>query len=164
MIQANAFADRAYSYRDSLIPYSKVDCQAFVERVLSDCGLVCNWRGSNHMWREALSWKGTVKEAETKFGAIPRGAWLFTLKRDGGEKERGYQDEEGNAAHVGIYTGLGLGAMHSSTGGVQETRFPASRWTHVGLCKFILYPENAGDAKARILGLLDELRKEIEKI
>lgn len=127
------FAKTAYGYKDSGIAYSVLDCQAFVEKVLSDCGVNRNWKGSNHMWRNALSWKGTIDEARKKFGDIPKGIWLFTVANDGGEKERGYHDNEGNAKHVGIYTGLGKGAMHSSTGGVQECSFPATRWTHCGL-------------------------------
>ena len=85
------FAAAAYSYKDSHIPYSKLDCQAFVERVLHDCGVDYNWRGSNHMWRDALSWKGTISECMQKFGEVPSGAWLFTVKHDGGEIKRNAQ-------------------------------------------------------------------------
>ena len=57
------FAHMAYSYKDSHIPYSKLDCQAFVERILLDCGIRHDWRGSNHMWRDALDcgavWRGS---------------------------------------------------------------------------------------------------------
>lgn len=139
------FANVAFDYRDSGIPYSKLDCQAFVERVLSDCGVSKNWKGSNDMWRNALSWKGTPDECIERWGEIPAGAWLFTLAFDGGEVQRGYHDNEGNAKHVGIYTGLGLGAMHSTAGGVQECKYPDSkRWNRVGLCKYIDYGESAG--------------------
>lgn len=130
---AQVFAAMAYSYKDSGIPYSKWDCQAFVEQMLKKVGVKRNWRGSNHMWREALSWKGTPEECIAKFGCIPPGAWLFTLKWDGSEKKRGYYDNEGAAVHVGIYTGMGQGVMHSSAGGVQEGPFPHSRWNRVGL-------------------------------
>lgn len=140
-IDSGIFAATAYSYKDSHIPYSKLDCQAFVERVLRDCGVVHDWRGSNHMWRDALDWKGSVDECVKAFGAVPPGAWLFTVKHDGGEKSRGYNDNEGNAAHVGIFCGLDLGVMHSTAGGVQCTKWPdPNRWTHVGLCKMIAYP------------------------
>lgn len=130
---AIAFAETAYSYRHSGIPYSKWDCQAFVEKMLGKVGISRNWRGSNHMWREALSWKGTPEECIQKFGCIPQGAWVFTLKWDGSEKKRGYNDDEGAAVHVGIYTGMGKGVMHSTTGGVQEGPFPDDRWNRVGL-------------------------------
>lgn len=138
---ARDFAEIAYSYRDSGIPYSKLDCQAFVETVLKKAGVKRNWRGSNHMWREAVSWKGTPEECIQKFGCIPPGSWLFTLKFDGSEKKRGYYDDEGAAVHVGIYTGMGKGAMHSSTGGVQEIAFPHARWNRVALAIDLDYSE-----------------------
>lgn len=168
MANNETFALKAYEFRNSKIPYSVLDCQAFVERVLSDIGIKRNWRGSNHMWREALSWKGTIQECIDKFGFIPAGAWLFTVKFDGGEKERGYRDLEGNAKHVGIYTGLGLGAMHSTTGGVQECEFPSTRWTHVGLAKDICYSvldteKPTSVFKTEILARIDELRRKISE-
>lgn len=138
MICAGDFAKKAYDYRSSGIPYSQLDCQAFVERVLSDCGERHDWKGSNHMWRSALSWRGTLEECKKEYGVIPAGAFLFVVKNDGGERLRGYNDNDGNAAHVGIYTGLGSGAMESTTGGVQECK-NMKKWTHVGLCKYINY-------------------------
>lgn len=161
------FAEVAYSYHDSKIPYSKLDCQAFVERVLDDCGIRKNWAGSNDMWRHALTWKGTPEECIAQFGEVPRGAWLFTLKYDGGEKKRGYNDTEGNAAHVGIYTGLGAGAMHSSTGGVQECKFPdPARWNRVGLCRFIDYDirSNLKEAVAQLLRLAQYISEEVNHL
>lgn len=153
MVDAIAFAEQAYSYRDSHIPYKELDCQAFVEKVLHDCGVSRNWRGSNDMWRSALKWRGTYTEALVKFGCIPRGAWLFTVKNDGGEKKRGYNDNDGNACHVGIFTGQGYGAMHSTTGGVQQCAGDDKRWTHVGL---------ATDIDYNVEGLTD--REMLEKI
>ena len=49
-------------------PYSKLDCQAFVEQVLKDIGVrkadgtPYNWKGSNSMWRTHITWKGTIEE------------------------------------------------------------------------------------------------------
>lgn len=129
------------------IPYEELDCQGFVERVLADCGVLnpetgkpYNWTGSNKMWRVALKWKGTYAEAVAKFGSVPDGAWLFTVKRDGGEKERGYNDNEGNASHVGLK--IPGESMHSSTGGVQIGKCPdKNRWTHVGLPKMVVFDQ-----------------------
>lgn len=140
--------------------YEDMDCQGFVEFCLRKLGIRKNWKGSNHMWREALSWKGTVSECIARYGSVPAGAWLFTIKQDGGEKARGYNDAEGNAAHVGIYTGMGKGSVHSSTGGVQEGDFPAKRWTHVGLPSCLDYGTSAppSDHMSRIrAGLLELL-------
>ena len=171
MVDNFLFAEKAYEYRDSKIPYSKLDCQAFVERVLSDCGVSRNWKGSNDMWRNALSWKGTIQDAIDKFGAVPPGAWLFTWVNDGGEVKRGYHDGLGNAKHVGICTLKGKGAMHSSTGGVQECAFPdPKRWTHCGLAKDIDYrtvPDDneVSDAEllAQALDILNKLKGRLER-
>lgn len=141
MIKSDVFVKQAVTGGYIGIPYSRLDCQAFIERVLKDCGLSRNWKGSNHMWRKALKWKGTYEEALSTFGKIPAGAWLFTIKNDGGEKARGYNDNLGNASHVGIYVGScgKMESIHSTTGGVQWGKCPAPRWTHVGLAIDIDY-------------------------
>lgn len=161
---AAMFAEAAYAYRDSGIPYSKLDCQGFVERILAECGIRKDWRGSNHMWRDALSWKGTVQECELLYGAIPAGAWLFTVKEDGGERKRGYNDSEGNAAHVGIFCGASRGVMHSTTGGVQLGKWPdAKRWTHVGLCKLLDYSQDA-PASFEAVRYIDNIISQLEEL
>ena len=92
-------------------PYKQLDCQGFVEQVLIDLGVrkpdgsVYNWRGSNSMFRNYIRWRGTIDECRKKFGEIPEGAFLFLVKHDGGEKEKGYHDDLGNASHVGLYVG-----------------------------------------------------------
>lgn len=132
LITAEKFVEQARTGNYLGIPYKQLDCQAFVEKVLKDCGLSLDWRGSNHMWREALSEKHKITDA----AEVPAGAWLFTIKNDGGEKQRGYNDNEGNAAHVGIYLG-DTEIIHSTTGGVQMDVITSKRWTHYGLCKYI---------------------------
>lgn len=161
-VDAGIFAATALSYKGSGIPYSKLDCQAFVEKVLSDCGVRKDWRGSNHMWRDALSWSGTLDECLKQFGTYPVGAWLFTVKHDGGEISRGYHDNKGNASHVGIFCGPDLGTMHSTTGGVQSGPWPdPKRWTHIGLCKYIDYPE---DTEQTLISMIDECIAKLEQI
>lgn len=173
MVDASDFCEQAKSAKYDGIPYSKLDCQAFVEKVLYDSGVKkasgtpYNWRGSNSMWRNALSWRGTIAECVTKFGAIPDGAWLFIWANDGGEKERGYNDNEGNAKHVGIYVG-GDRARDSTT--IKGKRDgvgyrAASDFNRVGLCKYLDYDgEVAGDEKTEILRLLKELTERIERL
>lgn len=134
MITAKKFVSQALTGKYIGIPYNALDCQAFVEKVLKDCGEKRDWRGSNDMWRNALSEKHKI----TNEMNIPAGAWLFTVKNDGGEKERGYNDNEGNAAHVGIYLGFSR-VIHSTTGGVQWDDISRARWTHYGLAKCIDY-------------------------
>ena len=126
-------------------PYSKWDCQAFVEQVLKDLevrkpdGNPYNWKGSNSMFRNYIRWRGTIEECKTKFGCIPQGAFMFLVKNDGGEEERGYHDGLGNASHVGLYVGTSpLPVMDSQpTGGVQYRKL--SIFTHVGLMDMIDY-------------------------
>ena len=145
-VQGTAYARQAESFIYNDIPYSKLDCQAFVEQILKDCGVrksdgsAYNWRGSNAMWRQALQWKGTLAECRTEFGDIPVGTWVFIVKHDGGEKDRGYNDNEGNATHVGIY--LGDDTVRDSTKtayrdgvGYRELK----GFTHVGFPSMITY-------------------------
>lgn len=154
-------------------PYSKWDCQAFVEQVLKDLGVrkqdgtAYNWRGSNSMWRNHITWKGTIEECKQKFGEIPLGAFLFLLKWDGGEKARGYNDGLGNASHVGLYVGTSPNPVMDSqpTGGVQYRKL--SIFTHVGLMDMIDYynePEPAPRSEldaVRIIRNVDSTDEEV---
>ena len=87
------------------VPYSKMDCQAFVEKCLSDIGISENLPGSN-AWFRRMTWTGTPEECKKSFGAIPPGAFLFILKHDGNEPGKYRADGIGNASHIGIYTGM----------------------------------------------------------
>ena len=102
------YGKQAENPKYDILKYNQVDCQAFCEKVLYDLGVRTSsggrydWRGSNDMWRNAVSWKGTIEEAIQKFGCVPVGSWAFMVKHDGGEIPRGYHDNEGNASHVAI--------------------------------------------------------------
>lgn len=165
------------------IPYSKLDCQGFVEEVMKDAGVrksdgnPYNWRGSNSMWRNYISWRGTIDECIKKFGEIPQGAFLFLLKNDGGEKERGYHDELGNASHVGLYLGddeeypcmdsQELKGSKRKNAGV--SRCSLNVFTHVGLMSMIDYynePTPASDTVTReeALKALETLTKFIKEV
>ena len=118
-------------------PYSELDCQAFVEEVLTRAGLkTINYRGSNHMWRELVYDRHLIVNTD-----IPVGALVFMVRFDGGEKKRGYHDSMGNATHVGIYLGNGQ-VIHSTTGGVQYGKLV--RFTDYGLIKDVDYSNNGG--------------------
>ena len=86
MVTGEQFAKQAVDGGYIGIPYSKLDCQGFVERVLADCGIrkpngtVYDWRGSNSMYRNFQQWRGSIKEAEAAFGALPIGCLLYTRK------------------------------------------------------------------------------------
>ena len=119
------------------------------------------------MWRNALSWRGTIAEAVDKFGQIPDGAWAFMLKYDGGEKEKGYNDGEGNATHVGIYVGGGL--VRDSTRSTKTKRDGVglrsiSDFNMVGLCKYLDYNVGNVDNKSQIKSILDDIEKRLEDL
>lgn len=150
------------------IPYNQLDCQAFVEKVLYDAGIrkedgnPYNWRGSNSMWRHYVKWKGTIQECMDTYGEIPLGSFLFIVKFDGGEKDRGYHDDQGNATHVGLYVSEDSPqAMDSQpTGGVQRRKL--SVFNRVALMSMINYsdmdpspdPVNPYDQALRAVHLL----------
>ncbi len=128
-------------------PYSDMDCQAFVEWCLSRCGLKKDLAGSNAWYREVLK-NGTVltpEECVKQLGKVPVGAFLFIHVFDGGEEKRGYHDGLGNATHIGIVTGQGEGAIHSSSsrGCVAESKFRGKTisggWNKVGLWNQVSY-------------------------
>ena len=180
MITGAEFAVQAQSSQYTGIPYSKLDCQAFVERVAQDAGIrkpdgsIYNWKGSNSMWRNITGWKGTLQECREQFGSIPEGAWVFIRKTDGGEVDRGYHDNLGNFTHVGIYCKDCAQPVRDSTrytGRDGVGYRPLKSFTHVLLPDFISYQakNNSGILPAvRILRDLastdDEYLKALETL
>lgn len=159
MVTARDFVNHAQSGDYLGISYDKLDCQAFVEKVLADTGYRYDWRGSNDMWRNAVRNRAKIENADD----IPAGAWVFTIKQDGGEKERGYYDNMGNATHVGIYLGDGAVIHSTSTksngkSGVQMDKITSKRWTDYALCKYINY-EETGNTAADLRDLVKQLSK-----
>lgn len=124
--------------------YSKMDCQAFVEKCMEDVGFKRNLPGSN-AWFRAMDWTGTPEECVRVFGQVPKGAFLYILKNDGKEPEKYKPDGIGNASHIGIKTGRGKGAINSSSsrGCVCESDFADKSirggWNRVGLLKAFDY-------------------------
>ena len=143
MTTAKQFAEQADNGSYIGIPYAKLDCQAFVEQVMKDLGcLPTNWRGSNHMWRDEVY--NRTKIVDTSL--IPIGAWLFTVKDDGKEREKGYYDGLKNAVHVGIYLGNNR-VIHSTMDCVQYSDIWDARWTHFALCKYLQYETDKNEAE-----------------
>lgn len=86
--------------------YSEMDCQAFPERALKDCGLDINLAGSNTWIREVMK-NGAVmtpEECVRQLGKVPQGAFLFIVEQDGKEPEKYRGDGIGNASHMGFST------------------------------------------------------------
>ena len=128
-------------------PYREMDCQAFIEWCLRQCGLKKDLAGSNAWYREVMK-NGAVmtpEECVKQLGKVPAGAFLFIHAFDGGEEKRGYHDGLGNASHIGIVTGRGEGAIHSSSsrGCVAESSFRSRTipggWNRVGLWNRVSY-------------------------
>ena len=120
-------------------PYSKMDCQAYVERCLHDIGISDNLPGSN-AWYRRMTWTGSPEECKASFGIIPPGAFLFILKHDDGEPEKYKPDGIGNASHIGIYTGMTGAEMCQASGisGADRYNFGDgainSSSTHASVC------------------------------
>ena len=128
------------------IPYSELDCQAFIENIFSKCGYKMNYAGSNDMFRNACVWVGTISEAK-KLGYLVPGSALFIVEHDGREPAKYKKDGIGNVSHVGMYVGENAltdidkygksrkcNVVHSSSsmGRVAGSTL-ANAWTHVGL-------------------------------
>lgn len=132
--------------------YDVMDCQRFVEKCLAAVGVMVDLPGSN-AWLREMTWWGSPEECRARFGSIPVGAFLYILKKDGKEPAKYQGDGIGNASHIGIYTGRGDGAIHSSKsrGCVCTSVFKGKAirggWNVVGLWNVLTY----GEAVDRIL-------------
>lgn len=125
--------------KSTLDPEIGADCQGYIEAIVRELGGKMEYPGSNGMWRNAL-WVGTVDEAIQEGRLVP-GAGLLIVRHDGKEPPKykkggaaykpGY---DGNAAHVGWYTGGRYEVVHSSGGKnkkVNATTIKAAGFTHV---------------------------------
>jgi hypothetical protein len=155
MVDGNKLGDVGFKYIGT--PYSTMDCQAFVEKCLSDCGMYKNLPGSNAWYREVYN-HGAIFSPEDcvrELGCVPKGAFLFILEHDGKEPEKYKKDGLGNASHIGICTEpRGEGAIHSSKskGGVCESKFKNKTinggWNKVGLWDQVSYDYGGGGTPA----------------
>lgn len=151
MVDGNKLGDAGFKYLGT--PYSQMDCQAFVEKCLSDCGLRKDLAGSNAWFREVYK-NGVIltpEECVRQLGCVPKGAFLFILEHDGKEPEKYKPDGLGNASHIGICTiPKGEGAIHSSSsrGCVAESKFKQKSinggWNRVGLWNQVSYDYGGG--------------------
>ena len=136
--------------------YEEMDCQAFVEKCMADVGLRMDLGGSNSWYREVMKhgWAGPPEECARRFGSVPKGALLFILEPVSADTPAKFRsDGVGDAAHMGIVTGRGEGAIHSSQskGGVVNSRFrgqtiPNGGWNRVGLYDRFDYGEAVNEA------------------
>jgi len=160
------------------LKYEQADCQAFCELVLKDLGIrqssgaVYNWKGSNDMARNAVSWIGTKEECIREFGFIPVGAWAFIWDNTGNEKKRGYYDGKGNFCHIGIYVGDDIvrdsTKIKDGNGNIKRDGVgnrPLSAFNRIGLAKmldFEVVPSyNIHD---KIMSIVSEIRNKLTEL
>lgn len=147
MIDGKKLGEAGFRYLG--VPYDDMDCQKFVEQCLKDCGDNTDLGGSNSWFRECMKngWVGTPEECKSQFGFIPVGAFLFILEPVSSSTPGKFRDDGvGDATHIGIVTGTGEGAIHSShsRGCVCESKFmgktvPNGGWNRVGLWNRVDY-------------------------
>ena len=147
--------------------YEEMDCQAFVEKCMADVGYPRDLGGSNSWYRECMKngWVGSPEDCAKEFGSVPKGALLFILEAVSASTPAKFRnDGVGDATHMGIVTGRGDGAIHSSKSrdGVVTSKFkgktiPNGGWNRVGLLDVFDYrgegtgstpsPESAADVE-----------------
>lgn len=120
------------------ILYQTEMCDGFVRNSIKRAGGdMGRYAGSNDMLRNALTKLAPLNSASGKEFLVP-GALLFIVKPGHNGK---YNDELGDASHVGIYTQRPEAEVtHSSQskGGVVPSTLK-NAWTHVGLAKAVDY-------------------------
>ncbi len=173
------YAEQARSDTYNKLKYSQVDCQAFCELVLSDIGVrkpdgrAYNWKGSNDMARNAVSWIGTKEECIKQFGMIPLGAWAFIWEnKTGNEKSRGYNDGKGNYSHIGIYVGnetVRDSTRYKNSSGQYIRDGVADRslnaFNRIGLCKLLDFgTDSSYNETAGIVTLISEIREKLNEM
>ena len=146
MVDGNKLGDVGFQKIGT--PYSTMDCQAFVEWCLRQCGCNKDLAGSNAWYREVYNhgWIGSPEECVKMLGCVPKGAFLFIQAFDGEEPMKYRGDGMGNASHIGICTiPRGEGAINSSysRGCVCESKFKQKTinggWNKVGLWDQVSY-------------------------
>ena len=151
------------------IPHSKLDCQAAVEKALSLVGVVVNYKGSNHMWRDMVINRLSITDARHDFGQLLPGMICFTLKHDGSEVQRGYHDNMGAAVHVGIILDNST-CFQSGIRGTEIIPISQTSFNKVAHCRFLYYPDLAYDEEpddiidpSHPMDLLEQIRQLLQE-
>ena len=121
MITGEMMATKAAELLNHTIPYVEggmtlkgMDCQGVIRWIMKELGMALPAKkGTNYMWRNCLTEKGSVADCTIRWGMVPLGTLIFLRKQDGGEKKHGYNDREGNIDHVYIKYAKGK-VLHAS--------------------------------------------------
>jgi len=136
---------------DSLLgrSYEEMDCQELVERMMAAVGYRKDLGGSNSWYRECMKngWAGTPEECVREFGSVPKGALLFIREDISASTPGKFRDDGiGDITHMGVKTGRGDGAIHSShsrgyvcTSKFKDRTIPNGGWNRVGLLNVFSY-------------------------
>lgn len=137
------------------IPHSKVDCQAAVEKALKLVGVNVNYKGSNDMWRNMVTDRKSIDwYRDSTYGGLIPGLICFTLRHDGSEVRRGYNDNMGAATHVGIILDDKM-CFQSGARGTEIIEISRTSFNQVGRCKHIIY--EGDDVSPSLTKKLDDL-------
>lgn len=148
MITGQQLANAAIDALNKGITYQQEDCQAFVKNSFKRAGgSMGNFAGSNDMMRNAMTKLYQLKGAPLQPG------WLVYIIEPGHNSK--YQDNLGDAVHVGIYTGSPE-VVHSSAsrGGVFASTLK-NAWTHAGPPKAARFDSTQGNEYSGQGGKLD---------
>lgn len=172
------FAECAMLPKWENFDYDDLDCQGFVEAVLKEIGVrkpdgsIYNWRGSNSMFRNYYTWRGTKEEAVKKYGDIPIGAFVYVWEKTGEEKV-GYSDGRGNAKHVGIYCGNNIvrdSTRYKNSSGFYTRNGPGTTtlksFNRVTLFVGLDYQQtdSYNSSMADIMSIIDRIRNELTEL
>ena len=137
--------------------YEEMDCQALVERMMAAVGYERDLGGSNSWYRECLKngWAGTPEECLREFGSVPKGALLFIREEVSASTPGKFRDDGvGDITHMGVKTGRGDGAIHSShsrgcvcTSKFKDRTIPNGGWNRVGLLNVFDYGNRGKEEK-----------------
>ena len=131
-----------------------MDCQGLVEWTLRELGMNADYRGTNDMWRNLVTTKGSIEDGVALLGTIPVGALIFIVDQDGGEPPRYRGDGEGNAWHVYVKVSDEM-LVHASASNLMVTTrtfadktIPNGGPNAYGLINGVLYETVAGTEAA----------------
>lgn len=95
--------------------YNQMDCQAFVEECINQCGGSMEYAGSNDMARNAIVWMGTLDNALFEGKLVPGAGLLIHEDDESGLPDRYRGDGLGDFSHVGLYVGDELAIKDKKT-------------------------------------------------
>ncbi len=139
------------------IGYDELDCQAFIEQCVKDCGGRMAYAGSNDMARNAIVWMGTIANAKAEGKLVPGAGLMIHEDDESGLPAKYKGDGLGDFSHVGLYVGKNAledvdkkgkrrkcDVVHSSSsmGRVAGSTL-ANGWTHLVLFKDMDYGMDA---------------------